>query len=135
MPQPIPLPISARAEEAIRAGFAEAGSRLSLIARLVGAMDSGGVGALCVTHAGVVIFLTALGLASGQSRDLTVFTTGESQAARFALALSSAGLKHPAVEAEFLALHPDLTLPEGFDSLGADRAAALLAAAGMGSGL
>ncbi len=123
------------AEDAIRGEFAESGSRLALIARLVRDMDSGGVGALSIMHAGVAIFLTALGLAAGQSRDLTVFTTGDSQAARFALALTSAGLKPPAVEAEFQVLHPDITLPPGFDTLGADRAAALLAAAGLPAGL
>jgi hypothetical protein len=123
------------AEEAIRAGFVESASRLALIGKLVGGMDSGAVGALSVAHAGVAIFLTALGLASGQSRDLTVLTTGESQAARLALTLSSAGLKLPAVQAAFFALHPDLALPQGFDGLGADRAAAILASAGMTAGL
>lgn len=118
------------AEEVIRTGCDEAGNRLALIARLVSGMDSGAVGALSVTHAGVAIFLTALGLASGQSRDLTVLTTCESQVARLALALSSAGLKPAGVEAEFLALHPNLALPEGFETLGPDRAAALLAGAG-----
>jgi hypothetical protein len=36
-------------------------------------------------------------------------------------------LKPPAIEEQFGALHPDVILPEGFENLGADHAAALLA--------
>jgi hypothetical protein len=43
--------------------------------------------------------------------------------------MRAAGLKQPAVEAQFLYLLPDVALPEGFDRLAAGRAAALLAAA------
>ena len=49
------------------------------------------------------------------------------QFARLALALRAAGLKQQAVEEQFLYLHPEIALPDGFDRLRADRAAALLA--------
>ena len=118
------------AESAIRARYDEARSRLGLVARIVTGMGGGASAALAVSHAGVAIFLSALALASGQSRDLTVLSTNEGQVARLALALRAAGLKPGAVEEQFGSLHPDVILPEGFDGLGADRAAAMLARAG-----
>lgn len=125
---------AAAAESAIRAGYDEGATRLGLIARLVSGMGGGAVAALSVTHAGPAIFLTAMALASGQDRDRAVIATNESQLARLALALRAAGLKPQAVEEQFLALHPEVALPEGFERLGADRAAALLAVSGGLSG-
>ena len=49
------------------------------------------------------------------------------QFARLALGLRAAGLKQQAVEEHFLYLHPQVALPDGFDTLRPDRAAALLA--------
>jgi len=121
---------AAAAESAIRKEFNEARSRLGLAARLVAGMGGGGLVALSITHAGAALFLTALALASGQDRDMAVLSINESQTARLALALRASGLDQAAVEEQFLALHPDVALPEGFDQLGPDRAAALLAAAG-----
>ncbi|MFC0589229.1 hypothetical protein ACFFF7_07375 [Novosphingobium aquiterrae] len=115
------------AEAAIRSRFDEGRSRLGLIARLVTAMGGGATAALSITHAGTAMFLTALAMASGQERDLAVLSTCEGQYARLALSLRAAGLKPQAVEEQFLALYPDITLPENFDQLGADRAAALIA--------
>lgn len=118
------------AVQAIKSRYDESCSRLGLIARLAIGMGAGAVAALSVTHAGVAIFLTALSLATGQSRDMTVLSTNESQIARFALALRAAGLKPKAVEEQFLALHPEISLPDGFERLGSDRAAGLLALSG-----
>ena len=78
----------------------------------------------------MAFFVSALALASGQDRDMAVLATNEGQLARLALALRAAGLKPAGVEEQFLALHPDVALPEGFETLGADRAAALLAQSG-----
>ena len=50
--------------------------------------------------------------------------------ARLALALRAAGLKQQAVEEQLLALHPQSAIPTGMESLGADRAAAILAVSG-----
>ncbi|MEQ1497174.1 MAG: hypothetical protein ABL914_00810 [Novosphingobium sp.] len=119
--------IAAQAEQVIRGRYDEGRSRLGLITRLVAGMGGGASAALSVTHAGAGIFLTALSMASGQDRDLAVLATNESQVARFALALRASGLKPQSIEEQFVALHPEVELPQGFDQLGADRAAAMLA--------
>ena len=119
--------IAQAAEARIRADYDEGRSRLGLIARLVTGMGAGATAALSVTHAGVGMFLSAMALASGQDRDLAALATNEGQLARFALALRASGLKPAAVEEQFVSLHPEVALPAGFDQLGADRAAALLA--------
>lgn len=120
---------AAAAETALRARFDEAGSRRGLLAHLVTGMGGGAIAALAIDHAGAAIFLTALAIGSGQDRDLAVLSTNDRQVARLALALRAAGLKPQAVEAQFLYLHPEISLPERFDELDADRAAALLSAA------
>ncbi len=120
----------AQAETTIRDNFDEARSRAGLIARLVTGMGGGAVAALSVGHAGVAMFLSALALSSGQDRDMAVLATNEGQLARLALALRAAGLKPAAVEEQFVSLHPEIALPPGFENLGADRAAALLAVSG-----
>lgn len=115
------------AERTICEQHDESRNRLGLMARLVLGMGGGAHAALSVEHAGVALFLTALGLANGQDRSLAVLATNEGQLARLALALSASGLKPQAVEEQFLALHPEIALPEGFETLGPDRAAAILA--------
>jgi hypothetical protein len=119
------------AERSICESHDESRNRIGLMARLVIGMGGGAQAALSVEHAGVALFLTALGLANGQDRSLSVLSTNESQLARLALALSASGLKPQAVEEQFLALHPEIALPGGFECLGPDRAAAILA---LGSG-
>lgn len=116
-----------KADAAFRSDFDESRSRLGLLSRLVTGMGGGAIAALSVSHAGVAMFLTALAVGSGQQRDLAVLSTHERQLARLALSLRSAGLKPSAVDEQLLYLHPDVTLPEGFDQLRSDRAAALLA--------
>lgn len=113
-------------ESEIRRSCDEGASRLGLAARLVMSLGNGAQVALSVSHGGVALFLTALALGSGQDRDAVVLSTHEAQLARLALALRSAGLKPAAVEEQFLAIHPEITLPEGFERLGADLAAAIL---------
>jgi hypothetical protein len=115
------------AERALRDAFDESHGRLGLISRLVMRMGKTAARALNVDHAGMAIFATALAMASGQDRDLTVLTFSDRQFARLALAMRAAGLKQPVVEEQFLYLHPDISLPDGFAMMSADRAAALLA--------
>lgn len=122
---------AAAAEAAIRADYGESRSRLGLISRLVTGMGAGAVAALSIHHAGAAIFLSALGIASAQDRDLATLATSETQRTRFALALCAAGLKPAAIEEQLLALDPDAALPEGLNRLTPDRAAALLAMAGQ----
>ena len=61
-------------------------------------------------------------------------TTTETQTARLALSLAACGLKADAVAAQFLALHPDVDLPQGIEALLPDRAAAILSQAGEAAG-
>lgn len=119
--------LASAAEAGIRADYDEGRGRLGLIARVITGMGGGAMAALSVTHAGAAMFLSALALASGQERDLAVLATNEGQLARLALALRASGLKPLAVEEQFVSLHPEVELPAGFDQLGADRAAGLLA--------
>jgi hypothetical protein len=116
-----------QAERQLRYIYEEGAGRLGLLARLVMAMGQKAVRALAIDHAGLAIFSTALAMASAQSRDLTVLSFADRQFARLALALRAAGLKQQAVEEQFLYLHPEIALPDGFEMLRADRAAALLA--------
>ncbi len=116
-----------QAEQLICQKFDESSSRIGLMSRLVLGMGGGALAALSVEHAGVSLFLTALGIAAGQDRSLAVLSTNEGQLARLALALSAAGLKPQLVEEQFVALHPEVSLPPGFEMLGPDRAAAILA--------
>lgn len=118
------------AEAAIRARYDESRTRLGIIARLVTAMGGGAVAALNLTHAGAAIFASALSLCSTQDRDVIVLSTNEGQLARLTLSLRAAGIKPAAIGEQILALHPEVTLPDGFEALGADRAAALLAVSG-----
>lgn len=122
------------AEKTLRASYDEGRSRLGLMARLVLGMGGGATAALDVGHAGVGLFLTALSLGAGQDRDLTALAAHEGQLARLALALRAAGVRPDAIEGQFLSIHPDVSLPEGFETLGADRAAALLARSFVGPG-
>ena len=125
---------AAAAESAIRERYDEGRSRLGLMARLITGMGGGAVAALAVSHAGVALFASALALASGQDRDLAILSTNDGQLARLALALRAAGLKPAGVAEQFVALHPEVTLPEGIDALGSDRAASILALAGAYNG-
>lgn len=126
-----------RDEEALRAAdrsmrdrFDESTSRLGLLNRLVGGMGNGVRAALSIAHAGVAIFCTAMANQSNQDRDLAVVSTNDRQLARLALALRSAGLRPKEVEEQFLTIHPETTLPEGFELLRADRAGEMLSASG-----
>ena len=125
---------AAAADSAIRLEFHEAHTRLGLAARLIAGMGGSALTALSIGHSGILLFLTALAMASGQDRDMAVMSLNETQLARLALSLRASGLKQPTVEEQFLALHPDIALPEGFEQLSPDQAAALLAAAGQHTG-
>jgi hypothetical protein len=120
--------LAEQAERRLRDDYEEGAGRLGLLTRLVITMGQKATRALAIDHAGLAIFSTALAMASGQGRALTVLSFADRQFARLALALRAAGLKQQAVEEQFLYLHPEIALPDGFEALRADRAAALLAA-------
>lgn len=117
----------AKVEQRLRESYDEGAGRLSLSTRLIMALGPKATRALSIDHAGLALFATALALASGQERELTVLSFADRQFARLALGLRAAGLKQQAVEEHFLYLHPQVALPDGFDTLRPDRAAALLA--------
>lgn len=119
---------AANAESQLREAFDESLGRLGLISQLVMRMGRDAPRSLDADHAGMAVFATALAMAAGQPRDVTMLSFSDRQFSRLALALRAAGLKQSAVEEQFLYLHPEVVLPEGFDALRADRAAALLAA-------
>jgi hypothetical protein len=116
------------AESALRDSFDESHGRLGMMSRLVMRMGKTAPRALNVDNAGLAIFATALAMASAQERDVTVLSFSDRQFARLALGLRAAGLKQPVVEEQFLYLHPEIALPDGFERLTADRASMLLAA-------
>ncbi|ABC63404.1 hypothetical protein [Erythrobacter litoralis] len=115
-------------ETAMRRNYDESASRLGLLSRLVEGMGNGHRAALSIAHAGVSLFLTALASGSQQDRDVVALSTNDRQLARLALALRAAGLNPKEVEEQFLYIHPEVSLPEGFSQLRVERAQAMLAA-------
>ncbi|WP_068075870.1 hypothetical protein [Novosphingobium lentum] len=116
-----------QAELALRARQDGRNSRIALMDGLIRGMGGQAEGALAIDNAGVSLFATGLAIGSGLDRDTAVFAMTESQLARLVLALSASGLKSEAITAQFVTLHPEITLPKGLEHLRADRAAALLA--------
>lgn len=121
-----------KAEAQLRNKFDEGRSRLGLLSRFIIAMGNGAKAALSVSHAGTSVFMTALAVASNQQRELTVISTNDRQLARLALSMRAAGLKPEAIEEQFALIHPEIVLPEGFETLRSDRAAAMLASSRPG---
>lgn len=120
------------AERRLRGSYREGEGRLGLITRLAMGLGQRAPRALAIEHAGLAIFATVLALASGQERDLVVLSFAEKQSTRLALALRAAGLAQQALLEQILCLCPDVALPDGFETLRADRAAALLAGSSRG---
>lgn len=118
----------------LRDSFNESLGRIGLLARLIVRMGKGARRALDIDSAGLALFATALAMAAGQDRGVTVLSFSDRQFARLALALRAAGLRQREIEEQVLYLRPDIALPEGFGGLRAERAAALLAASDLGSG-
>lgn len=119
------------AEAGLREGYDERLGRLALLTRLVMRTGSNAPGALDVERAGLAVFATALALAAGQERDVTVMAFSERQQARLSLALRAAGLRRAAFEAQFLHFHPEAGPFDGFDDVRADSALAILAESGL----
>ena len=115
-------------EVQLRKNYDESSSRLGLMTRLVTGMGQGIRASLTISHAGVGLFLTGLAIASHQERSLAVISTNDRQLARLALGLRSAGLKPKEVAEVFLYIHPEVSLPDGFDAMRVDHAAAMLEA-------
>jgi len=123
----VPAEALASARARLRGGYDEGQRRVGQITRLIVAMGREAPRALSLDQAGLAIFVTALGMASGQDRALAVLTLGSSQPTRLALALRAAGMTEDEATRQFLYLHPELALPAGFAALSPERAGALLA--------
>lgn len=115
------------AEATLRKARANAASRIDLLAYAISAAGARASATLSLQNSGVALFLTALGIGAGLTRETAVMCTTESQMPRLALSLAAAGLGREGLFETFSALHPDIALPEGLDQLHPDRAAALLA--------
>lgn len=120
------------ADRILRERYDEGMTRLGLLYRVIGGMGSDAAAALSIDDAGVALFLTGLSIASACPRDDVTLALTDTQLPRLALLLAASGLKGGAIARQFLALHPEVELPEGLDALRPDRAAALLAASSGG---
>ncbi len=115
------------AEAAVRLRYEEGSSRLGLAGRLLLALGNGAGTALVIQYGGLALFLSALSLRSGLDRDTLVLSTHEAQSARLALALRAAGLAAEEVNHQMLVFHPAHVLPEAFEQVSGELAAAVLA--------
>ena len=108
--------------------FAKPANRLDLLDQVVAGLDDLTV-ALDVAQAGVALFSSALARAVGMMRETALLAMSQAQAPRFALALRAAGVDRGGVEQQLFAFDPEARLPDGFDTLSPERAAALLVGA------
>lgn len=88
----------------IRATYDEGASRLGLAARIVTGLGGGVVAALQLPHAGLALFVSALALASGQTREQAVLATQPGQSTRLALMMRAAGLRQTVIAENLAAL-------------------------------
>lgn len=122
----------AASEGAVRARYEEGASRLGLAAQLVmGLRNSAGM-ALDIEYGGFALFLTALSMCSGVTRDSLVQSTYEAQAPRLVLALRAAGVAADEVARQVLIFQPGQILPRGLETVSADMAASILVAGRLG---
>lgn len=118
--------VAAQAEGLLRSTFDEGMSRIGLLNRMITVLGKDARPALAVSNGGVSLFASALALVSEQSRDTIVVATSEQLVGRLALSLRAAGLDARDVAEQFAYFHPDIDLPDGFESLRQDRAQELL---------
>ena len=109
-------------------------TRIMLFSDLLTGMGGGITAALSLPHAGVSMFISALAATSGLPREHATLVTNDRQMARLALSLKAAGLKARTIEEQFLYLHPEIELPEDFDTMRPEEARALLAGGSAGIG-
>lgn len=121
------------ARDRLRADYDEGDRRIGQITRMMVRMSKSAERALAVEQAGLAIFTTVLSMATNQDRDVVVLSLVDKQCARLAISLRAAGLGQAKLEEQFIHLHPEVSLPPGFDALGPDRAAALLDGATPGA--
>lgn len=113
------------AERALRESYRDYRRRVELLDELVGLVPQP-KSLLSVEDVGLATFASALAKAFPQTRDRNILLLTETQALRLVIVLRASGLQPRAVEQQLQALHPDLSLPEGFETLSPQGAAALL---------
>lgn len=109
-------------------------TRVILFSDLLTGMGGGITAALALPHAGVSMFISALAATTGLPREHATLVTNDRQMARLALSLKGAGLNSRTIEEQFLYLHPEIELPEDFDTIRPEEARALLAGDTRGNG-
>lgn len=119
--------VAEAAARTLRESYEERHTRRGRLAHLVDTLGEDETEALAIDHAGLGIFATALALASGTDRDLTVLSLAENQYARLVLSLRAAGLDRADLERQFFLLHPDISVPGEIAQLPLPRARMLLA--------
>lgn len=120
----------AEAEHVLRAAYDEVAGREALLARLAARSAEDGADPLTLDHAGLALFVSALAAASRQARARAITAFAESQLVRLVLSLRAAGLTQQAMELHLQLIHPQRSLPAGFETVPIDRAVALLSAGG-----
>lgn len=128
-----PPDVLSRAEAMLRAQHDEAASRLGLLTRLISAMKGAVHAALSIDHAGIALFASALASQTRQPRELAILSCHEGQVARLALTLKGAGVKTAEIVRQVMLIHPEIALPEGFDTLSQREALSLLGSARGGA--
>lgn len=113
-------------ERGLRGAYDASAIREALLTRFASRAAEQRADLLSLDHAGLAVFVTALAVASRQPRERVMTSFADSQLARLALSLRSAGLTQQAMEMHFQLIHPEHSLPPGFEIVPADRAAALL---------
>lgn len=117
-----------RAREAsLRSGFDEGRGRLTIQAQLSSQWGGAAGDLLDVRHAGVGLWLSALAVLSGESRDQISFATVEPLLGRLLLTLRAAGASPSEAETQALLIEPDASLPRGLHEIGTREAAQWLA--------
>ncbi|MGV3512001.1 MAG: hypothetical protein ACO1OX_08370 [Novosphingobium sp.] len=119
-------------EATLRRQRSSAIARIDLLQHLTAQLGGDLSRALFLDSAGVPIFLSALALGAGISREMAIMCTTESQMARLVLGLSASGSGRNGLVSTFSTLHPDVALPDGLDAIAPDTAAALIASSFAG---
>lgn len=116
-------------EHRLRADFDEGAGRLAVLARLASEAEASNAQLLAVEEAGVALWLSALALQAGQSRDDTARAAADARSGRLLLTLRAAGLAPGEAERQALLIEPDAILPRGLHDIGTREAAQWLAEA------
>ena len=120
---------ASRADASLRSAYDEGVGRLALLARLADLDLPTAVHVLDVEEAGVALWLSALAVRSGESREQTACAASDPLLGRLLLTMRAAGLSPAEAERQALRAQPDAMLPRGLQDIGTREAAQWLAEA------